>query len=85
MWVSRAAYEALERRVAELEGMVRELSERLDGLGAGRGPMAEAPYVGEVRRLVQRGRMIQAVTLYRQYTGLGLKEAKEAVDRIAQG
>ncbi|HJT55927.1 MAG TPA: ribosomal protein L7/L12 [Ktedonobacteraceae bacterium] len=39
----------------------------------------------EVRRLIQAGQKINAIKLYRQITGVGLKEAKEAVDRMAAG
>lgn len=36
----------------------------------------------EVRRLVRSGDKIQAIKLYREATHCGLKEAKDAVDRI---
>jgi ribosomal protein L7/L12 len=39
----------------------------------------------QVRKLVASGRTIEAIKLLREVTGLGLKEAKEAVDRCAQG
>ena len=38
-----------------------------------------------VKRLVQERRMIDAVKLYREITGAGLKEAKDAVEAIARG
>jgi ribosomal protein L7/L12 len=34
----------------------------------------------EVRRLKDGGNKIEAIKLYREQTGLGLKEAKDAVD-----
>jgi len=37
----------------------------------------------DVLLLLERGETVQAVKLYRQRTGSGLKESKEAVDRIA--
>lgn len=37
---------------------------------------------GEVERLVLQGKKIQAIKLYREQTGLGLREAKEAVDAL---
>lgn len=37
-----------------------------------------------VRQLVAEGKAIAAVKAYRDATGVGLKEAKDAVDRIAQ-
>lgn len=39
----------------------------------------------EVRKLVASGRTIDAIKLYREITGLGLKEAKDAIDRCADG
>jgi ribosomal protein L7/L12 len=39
----------------------------------------------EIRTLVLSGRMIDAIKLYRERTGAGLKDAKDAVDAIAAG
>jgi ribosomal protein L7/L12 len=39
----------------------------------------------QVRQLVASGCTIDAIKLYREATGLGLKEAKEAIDRYADG
>ena len=39
----------------------------------------------QVRKLVAAGRLIDAIKLYREATGLGLKEAKDAIDRVAAG
>jgi ribosomal protein L7/L12 len=38
-----------------------------------------------VRRLVQNGNLIEAVSRYHQLYGVGLKEAKDAVDALAAG
>jgi ribosomal protein L7/L12 len=38
----------------------------------------------EVRRLAQEGSTIQAVAMYRRLTGLGLYDAKQAIDRFKQ-
>ena len=35
----------------------------------------------ECRRLVAEGKVIQAIKVYRERTGAGLREAKEAIDR----
>lgn len=37
---------------------------------------------GEVEALVMKGKKIQAIKLYRERTGLGLREAKEAIDLL---
>jgi len=39
----------------------------------------------ELKRLAQAGQAIEAIRLYREMTGVGLREAKEAVDRLARG
>src|SRR5579863_1103862 len=41
-----------------------------------------APDSDEILRLLQAGRKIEAIKLYRTQTGAGLKEAKDAVDRM---
>ncbi len=46
-------------------------------------PAVETPGE-EVRRYVLAGKKIQAIKLYREQTGLGLREAKEAIDRLEQ-
>lgn len=38
----------------------------------------------EIRQCLLKGNKIQAIKLYRQQTGLGLREAKEAIDRLEQ-
>jgi ribosomal protein L7/L12 len=39
----------------------------------------------EIRTLLERGHKIEAIKLYRERTGAGLKEAKEAVEAIQSG
>lgn len=41
------------------------------------------PRVDEVHRLVREGKKIQAIKVYRELTGVGLADAKAAVERIA--
>jgi hypothetical protein len=40
---------------------------------------------GEVRSLVRSGKKIPAIKVYRELTGVGLKEAKDAVERMEAG
>ncbi|MBL8058382.1 MAG: ribosomal protein L7/L12, partial [Anaerolineales bacterium] len=47
--------------------------------------LQQAGQFGEVARLVQAGQKIEAIKLYRQLTGVGLKEAKDAVDQLEAG
>jgi ribosomal protein L7/L12 len=42
----------------------------------------EAPGQAEIFDLLSRGQKIQAIKLYRQRTGAGLKDAKDAVEAM---
>jgi ribosomal protein L7/L12 len=42
--------------------------------------LAGGPWLEEVRRLKDDGKLINAIKLYREQTGVGLKEAKDAVE-----
>lgn len=49
-------------------------------------PAAPAsPYPPELLVALQRGRMIEAIKIYRQVTGASLKEAKDACEAMARG
>src|SRR5262245_20800607 len=39
----------------------------------------------KIRTLVKSGQKIEAIKVYREYTGLGLKEAKDAVEALERG
>jgi ribosomal protein L7/L12 len=77
----------LQRRVEELERRVAALER-----GAHHGGWTPSrPPIGEpseswasddVRRLAMQGNKIAAIKLLREETGLGLKEAKDIVDRL---
>lgn len=43
---------------------------------------AQSVLFADIAHLLGRGKKIEAIKIYRQYTGLGLADAKEAVDRI---
>lgn len=74
---------ALSRRVANLERLVEVLAERagisreeLEGIA----PDYWLPQ--DVKALAEEGQTIQAIKRLREQTGMGLREAKELVDRI---
>lgn len=46
---------------------------------------AEPDAFGEVRAHLRAGKKIQAIKIYRELTGTGLKEAKDAVERMEAG
>lgn len=66
---------------------LRRLERKVDRLIEQLGATVEAddddtPEYPEVVELVRRGKQIEAIKAYRQYTGLGLKEAKDYVDAL---
>jgi ribosomal protein L7/L12 len=73
----------------ELTGVgLKEAKDYVDALEAGAAPQPAAPPpdrtagLAEVHALAQQGNKIQAIKVYRELTGVGLKEAKDYVDRI---
>ena len=79
-------FNALKDRVTKLEAAVAALQLQLANAGpagaVAAGPVAGTDWMTEVRRLKQSGKIIHAVKLYRERTGVGLKEAKDAVDAL---
>jgi ribosomal protein L7/L12 len=47
--------------------------------------LAQAGQWGEVAQLTRDGKKIEAIKLYRKLTGVGLKEAKDAIEQLAEG
>lgn len=79
------------RRIATLEAKVSELYKRLgqaepgDGFGGGFGDEPASVAASEdprVLELIQAGKKIEAIKLYKELTGIGLAEAKDAVDNL---
>jgi ribosomal protein L7/L12 len=68
----------LRDRMEQLEAQVAVLSERLGIPYAP--PSASVPI--EVASLVREGKRIEAVKLYRELTGCGLDEARDAVAAV---
>ncbi|PZS28112.1 MAG: 50S ribosomal protein L12 [Pseudonocardiales bacterium] len=81
--------EQLLARIADLERRLDWIY-RATGYGAVSSGAASAqwPAVGgdalsaEILDLLGRGRKIEAIKVYRERTGVGLKEAKDAVERL---
>jgi large subunit ribosomal protein L7/L12 len=76
---------ALQARVAELERKVEYLMQRVAGAPAaptgGAGQAADV-YSPAVLEFMRQGKKIQAIKQYRQETGVGLAEAKHAIDAL---
>jgi hypothetical protein len=72
-------YTALRRRVEKLERLVALLMEKL-GLECDEKPGPNlSPMIED---LVRNGKLVEAIKLYREETGAGLKEAKEFVESL---
>ena len=75
----------LESAVAQLQAQVASLTAGAHADGAvvaapaGAAPGGE-PWLAEVRALKESGKVINAIKVYREHTGVGLKEAKDAVE-----
>jgi ribosomal protein L7/L12 len=67
-----------------LEAIERKLDLIIEQLGIGGVTLGKAvsDRVEEVGRLIDAGKKIQAIKLYRELTGTGLREAKAAVDAM---
>lgn len=69
----------LQRRVAKLERTVTFLLDQLHIKYVDAPPAGVSP---EVFAAVQKGNKIEAIKIYREQTGLGLKEAKDFIDSL---
>lgn len=68
-------------RTKRLERRLRETDRKLDLLLAHHGIADPHPELDAVDELVRSGKKVEAIKRYRQLTGAGLVEAKEAVER----
>jgi ribosomal protein L7/L12 len=76
---SAAGRRETERHRARLALIERKLDAALDALGV----EVSEPHLQRVEALLGQGKTIQAIKAYREATGAGLREAKEAVDRLS--
>jgi hypothetical protein len=70
----------LERRVARLTSVEAKLDLLLQHEGLKYDPYKNVP--AAVAEAVRDGRKIEAIKRYREATGVGLKEAKDAIEEI---
>ncbi|SEB49170.1 hypothetical protein SAMN04489844_0276 [Nocardioides exalbidus] len=78
----RSRIAGLEQRVARLEAQLAQLTAAPAGTVAAAAVAATEDWTAEVRRLVADDKLIHAIKLYREKTGCGLREAKEAVEAM---
>ncbi|MDQ1034693.1 ribosomal protein L7/L12 [Streptomyces sp. V3I8] len=72
----------IESRARRLDRRMARLEHKLDLLLRHGGIEDDDPALAEVAALVRAGQDIPAIKKYREATGAGLLEAKEAVDRL---
>jgi ribosomal protein L7/L12 len=76
-----ARLNALQLRVADLE---RKLNFVLDQLHLQYSDAPLAPAQAEAANFLRQGQKMEAIKAYQKRTGLGLKEAKDAVEALEQ-
>lgn len=80
---AKDAVEEIERHGPQASyGLAKMPSRSADRPGKTALPLLPPDVADQARVLAQRGRKIEAIKLVRQHTGLGLREAKEAVERL---
>jgi ribosomal protein L7/L12 len=80
--VTEADILSLKSRINELEERVQFLYRRLNIDYAD--PNSEPALAPQVQDALRRGNKIEAIKIYRELTGAGLAEAKQAIDRAEQ-
>lgn len=76
---------SVERRLRRMERRLRKVEYRIDVVSRHVGVPTNDDELQAVDLLLERGSKIKAIKLYREITGAGLAEAKEAVEQRAAG
>ncbi|WP_425825642.1 ribosomal protein L7/L12 [Streptomyces fractus] len=78
---------AIDRKVDRTDRRAARVERKLDLVIEHLGIETDAlgPRLDGVRALVREGKKIEAIKVYREVTGVGLREAKDAVERIESG
>jgi hypothetical protein len=80
--VTESEIQLLRSRVNELEDRLKLLYERLKIDYAD--PNTDPIRSPQIQEALRRGNKIEAIKIYRELTGVGLAEAKQAIDRAEQ-
>ena len=80
--VTETEIQQLRSRVNELEDRLKFLYRRLNIEYAD--PNSAPVLSPQIQEALRRGNKIEAIKLYRELTGVGLAEAKQAVERAEQ-
>ena len=71
----------LEARMNQMETIMQALVIRL-GINPAEFTLQEPSELGDIRKALLSGNKIEAIKLYRYLYGVGLKEAKDAIDTM---
>jgi ribosomal protein L7/L12 len=74
---------ATDRRLTRVDRRLARMERKLDAIAEGLGVTVTEPGLVEVAALLREGKKIQAIKAYRERTGADLKEARDAVERMA--
>ncbi len=66
---------------AAIMARLGQIERKIDTLMAALDVKIHGDNLEDIRELIKAGKLIEAIKAYRERTGLGLKEAKDAVDR----
>jgi ribosomal protein L7/L12 len=77
--VTEAEFQLLKSRINELEDRLNFLYRRLNIEYAD--PDSNPVFSPQIQEALRRGNKIEAIRIYRELTGVGLAEAKQAIDR----
>lgn len=78
--VTETEIQLLRSRINELEDRLKFLYDRLNIDYAD--PKSDPIRSPQIQDALRRGNKIEAIKIYRELTGLGLAEAKQAVDQL---
>ncbi|MEU6140230.1 ribosomal protein L7/L12 [Streptomyces sp. NPDC047081] len=73
---------SIENRISRADQRVARVERKLDLILGHLGLREDEPWSAEVADLVRAGKKIEAIKMYREATGVGLKEAKDAVEKL---
>ncbi|MCX4645690.1 ribosomal protein L7/L12 [Streptomyces sp. NPDC058293] len=73
----------IESRIKRTDRRISRVEHKIDLILDHLGLCEVDPELEQVATHLRNGKKIQAIKVYREITGAGLKEAKDAVDRMA--
>ncbi len=79
---TEAEFLLLTSRVKELEDKLQFLYHRLNFDYASASSESDPVHSPQIEEALRRGNKIEAIKIYRELTGVGLAEAKQAVEEI---